>query len=124
MPTEDLAAYQLHVKSFTDEYHPQGATEAHLVQSLADTAWRLNRVAALETNVLTLGVAGSSAFTDARNKSKMRCRSQPRSKASRKPCRTSACTATACPDNSNAPWSSFTSSRKPAATRKKRSSAI
>jgi len=37
MPSEDLAAYQRHVKSFTDEYHPLGATDAHLVQSLADT---------------------------------------------------------------------------------------
>jgi hypothetical protein len=57
MPTEDLQAYQLHLTSFTDEYHPQGATEANLVQALADTSWRLNRVAALETNLLTLGVA-------------------------------------------------------------------
>jgi hypothetical protein len=61
MPTEDLEAYQLHVKSFTGEYHPQGATEAHLVQALADTSWRLNRVAALETNLLTLGI--SSGFS-------------------------------------------------------------
>jgi hypothetical protein len=57
MPSEDLHAYRLHLNSFTDEYHPEGATEAHLVQALADTAWRLNRVAALETNLLTLGAA-------------------------------------------------------------------
>jgi len=57
MPSEDLQAYQSHLKSFTDEYRPVGATEAHLVQALADTSWRLNRVAALETNLLTLGVA-------------------------------------------------------------------
>ena len=56
MPTEDLHAYQLHLKSFTDEYHPMGATEANLVQALADASWRLNRVAALETNVLILGI--------------------------------------------------------------------
>jgi hypothetical protein len=54
MPTEDLVAYQSHLKSFTDEYRPSGATEANLVQALADTSWRLNRVAALETNLLTL----------------------------------------------------------------------
>jgi len=53
MPTEDLEAYQCHLGSFTDEYHPQGATEAHLVQALADTSWRLNRVAALEANLFT-----------------------------------------------------------------------
>ena len=65
MPTEDLAAYQSHLKSFADEYHPQGATEAHLVQALADAAWRLNRVATLETNLLTLGVTHSSPIADA-----------------------------------------------------------
>jgi hypothetical protein len=57
MPTEDLIAYQRHVKSFTDEYKPEGATEENLVQALADASWRLNRVAALETNLLTLGMA-------------------------------------------------------------------
>ena len=65
MPNEDLAAYQLHLKSFEDEYDPQGATEMNLVQALADTSWRLNRVAALETNLLTLGVTHSSPLTGA-----------------------------------------------------------
>ena len=55
--TEDLLAYQHHIKSFTDEYKPEGATEENLVQALADASWRLNRVAALETNLLTLGMA-------------------------------------------------------------------
>ncbi|MGA3189812.1 MAG: hypothetical protein ABSF22_22120, partial [Bryobacteraceae bacterium] len=58
MPAEDLQAYQLHLKSFADEYHPQGATESHLVQALADTSWRLNRVAALESNLLSLAAIG------------------------------------------------------------------
>ena|ERR1700735_5529536 len=53
MPAEDLEAYQQHIQRFVNEYHPQGATESQLVQSLADAAWRLNRVAALETNLLT-----------------------------------------------------------------------
>ncbi len=66
MPTEDLQAYQSHLESFTDEYNPRGATEANLVQALADTSWRLNRVAALETNLLTLGIAnGGSPIDDA-----------------------------------------------------------
>jgi len=65
MPTEDLQAYQSHLESFTDEYNPKGATEAHLVQALADTSWRLNRVASLETNLLTLGVASAgNPFSD------------------------------------------------------------
>jgi hypothetical protein len=56
MPTEDLQAYQLHLKSFAEEYNPKGATESNLVQALADASWRLNRVAALETNLLILGI--------------------------------------------------------------------
>jgi hypothetical protein len=65
MPNEDLQAYRSHLISFTGEYNPQGATEAHLVQALADTSWRLNRVAALETNLLTLGISHGTPFTDA-----------------------------------------------------------
>src|ERR1700693_5826961 len=61
MPTEDLEAYKLHLESFAGEYHPQGPTEANLVQALADTSWRLNRVAALETNLLSLGIANASS---------------------------------------------------------------
>jgi hypothetical protein len=52
LPSEDLDAYESHKKSFFDEYHPQGATEAQLVQSLADTSWRQNRIVAIESNVL------------------------------------------------------------------------
>jgi hypothetical protein len=66
MPNEDLLLYQFHLKSFTDEYHPEGATEAHLVQAISDTAWRLNRVAALETNLLTLAASNQpNLFADA-----------------------------------------------------------
>ncbi|HEV1284318.1 MAG TPA: hypothetical protein VNU44_03380 [Bryobacteraceae bacterium] len=54
MPDEDLELYQHHLKSFEDEYHPQGATEENLVQALADVSWRLNRVAALESNLLSI----------------------------------------------------------------------
>jgi hypothetical protein len=63
MPNEDLEAYKRHVASFTDEYHPEGATESHLVQALADASWRLNRVAVLETNLLTLGMTHPTPFT-------------------------------------------------------------
>ena len=65
MPSEDLAAYRRHVQNFTDEYHPNGATEAQLVQSLADASWRLNRIAALEANVLALSVSGADEIQDA-----------------------------------------------------------
>jgi hypothetical protein len=56
MPAEDLEAYQAHVQAFMSEHQPQGATETQLVQSLADAAWRLNRVSVLETNLLTLDI--------------------------------------------------------------------
>jgi hypothetical protein len=54
MPDEDLEIYESHKKSFHDEYQPQGATEENLVQSLVDLSWRLNRVVALETNLLCI----------------------------------------------------------------------
>jgi len=56
LPSDDLQAHQRHVDNFVNEYNPKGPTESQLVQSLADTAWRQNRVAALENNLLTLGV--------------------------------------------------------------------
>ena len=66
MPTEDMAAYRAHVKTFTDEYHPKGASEAQLVQQLADTSWRLNRAASLEANLYTLAAGlGKDQMTEA-----------------------------------------------------------
>ncbi len=59
MPNEDQAAYEAHLESFQAEYAPQGATETNLVQSLADTSWRLNRVAILETKLLNLSSSGN-----------------------------------------------------------------
>ena len=50
------------LKLFLDEYHPSGATEGALVQTLADTSWRMNRVAAMETNILALGIANQGQF--------------------------------------------------------------
>jgi hypothetical protein len=38
--------------------------EEQLVQSIADTSWRLNRVAALETSLLTLGLTEQAANID------------------------------------------------------------
>ena len=56
LPGDDLEAYQRHVDSYVNQCKPKGAIEAQLVQTLADTAWRLNRVSALENNLLTLGM--------------------------------------------------------------------
>src|SRR5882672_2425911 len=55
LPAEDLVAYQAFTRTFFDDYKPVGTLEKQLVQSLADTSWRLNRVAALEHNLIGLG---------------------------------------------------------------------
>jgi hypothetical protein len=52
LPTEDIGAYRRHVNAFEEHLQPRGPIEANLVQSLADTAWRLNRVGALQTKLL------------------------------------------------------------------------
>ena len=59
LPTEDYSAYQRHSQAFLDEYRPQGATETQLVQSLLDSSWQLNRAAAVETNLFSLGITES-----------------------------------------------------------------
>ncbi|HYL74777.1 MAG TPA: hypothetical protein VEU96_11270 [Bryobacteraceae bacterium] len=61
LPSEDLAAYQRHSQRWLDEFQPQGVLEEQLAQSLCDTTWRLNRIPALETNLLTLGITEHAA---------------------------------------------------------------
>ncbi len=56
LPTEDQSAYQRHSQSFLDECQPKGAIETQLVQSLLDTSWQLNRAAAVESNLFSLGI--------------------------------------------------------------------
>ena len=48
LPSEDRAAFEDHRRRFFDEYQPATPTESQLVQELADTSWRLNRIPALE----------------------------------------------------------------------------
>ena len=58
LATEDLVAYQHHLQGLVDHFQPKGALEEQLVQSLADTTWRLNRVPATEATYLTLVTEG------------------------------------------------------------------
>jgi hypothetical protein len=51
LPSEDPAAYEQHCRQFRDEYQPANATETQLVQELADTSWRLNRIPFLEADL-------------------------------------------------------------------------
>jgi hypothetical protein len=57
LPSEDPAAYQDHRRRFFDEYQPATPTESQLVQELADTSWRLNRIPLLEAEVLARAAA-------------------------------------------------------------------
>jgi len=50
--SEDQAAYEQHCRQFFDEHRPATPTETQLTQELADTSWRLNRVPALEAELL------------------------------------------------------------------------
>ncbi len=52
LPSEDRAAFEDHRRRFFDEYQPATPTESQLVQELADTSWRLNRIPFLEADVL------------------------------------------------------------------------
>jgi hypothetical protein len=55
LPTDDAAAYKDHVYDFFRELRPLGARECALVQLLADNAWRLDRIHALEMGIYALG---------------------------------------------------------------------
>lgn len=55
LPTDDAEAYRCHVHEFELEYHPSGARECTLVQSIADTFWRLDRIRSLEMAIFARG---------------------------------------------------------------------
>src|SRR6202171_5020833 len=55
LPAEDLVAYQDFTRTFFNDYKPVGTLEKQLVQCIADTFWRLNRVAARAHNLMGLG---------------------------------------------------------------------
>jgi hypothetical protein len=67
LPGDDAAFYQAHVSHFIEHYAPIGDDERNLVQSLADTEWRLLRIPALEMGIYAVGrleFAGSFANQD------------------------------------------------------------
>ena len=55
LPTEDAALYESHLATFRDRYQPVGEAEKNLVQSLADTEWRLQRIPSLEAGIYAIG---------------------------------------------------------------------
>lgn len=55
LPSDDAVAYEQHVQRFFDKHKPGSDAERTLVQSLADTEWRLIRVPSLEAGIYALG---------------------------------------------------------------------
>lgn len=52
---EEALWYELHLGHFEKDFAPVGHRERELVQRLADTDWRLNRIPVLEQGIYTLG---------------------------------------------------------------------
>jgi hypothetical protein len=57
LPTDDAALYEQHVEIFRKRFEPMGGEETELVQSIADTAWRIARIPSLEAGIFAIGRA-------------------------------------------------------------------
>jgi len=55
LPGDDAALYEAQVARFIERFQPAGDEEQNLVQSLADTEWRLLRIPSLEMGIYALG---------------------------------------------------------------------
>ncbi len=55
LPSEDAEAYETHLLQYLEEFQPVGIRETQLVQNLADTQWRLDRIPSLENGIFALG---------------------------------------------------------------------
>ena len=55
LPSDDLAEYERHLTAYAEEFAPVGLLETNLVQSIADTDWRLCRIPALESALFAKG---------------------------------------------------------------------
>jgi len=55
LPGDDAALYATHITEFVKRYEPAADEERNLVQSLADTNWRLLRIPALEMGIYAVG---------------------------------------------------------------------
>ena len=54
LPTDDVAAYEAAAARFIERWNPQTEEERILVQSLADTDWRLQRIPTLEYGIYAM----------------------------------------------------------------------
>ena len=56
LAAHDTAAYEAHVATYEHELQPVGAIESALVQSLADTAWRIDRLIRIEMALFAMPI--------------------------------------------------------------------
>jgi len=63
LPSDNAVAFEQHVNAYFDEYKPQGLRERELVQSLAETRWRLSRSFALEAALFSQVAADTEEGT-------------------------------------------------------------
>ena len=65
LPTDDATEYDRHLRAYFHELQPVGQRESDLVLSIAETAWRLKRIPALENAIFAQGyVDFADAFAD------------------------------------------------------------
>lgn len=55
LPSEDATAYEAHLRAYQEDLRPVGGRESDLVQSIADSAWRLKRIPSLEAAIFAQG---------------------------------------------------------------------
>lgn len=55
LPSDDADQYARLIESFRTEYNPKGDAEIRLVQTIADTTWRLQRIPGLESAIFAVG---------------------------------------------------------------------
>ncbi|HWF47241.1 MAG TPA: hypothetical protein VG168_09565, partial [Bryobacteraceae bacterium] len=55
LPDDDADRYENHLTQYKKAYQPVGERECELVQSLADTTWRLDRIPGLEEAIYARG---------------------------------------------------------------------
>ena len=65
LASEEFPLYHLHVTRFMTDLQPEGQTETELVQRIADTEWRLNRLTRLEMGIYARGhIESASLFAN------------------------------------------------------------
>jgi hypothetical protein len=69
LPSDDAEAYASHIEQYRAEYSPVGLRETELVQSLADTSWRLRRIPGLEMALYAQGRCEFAGCFDAHDPS-------------------------------------------------------